>query len=843
MGLIVFVLVVMVTVLWLDLSKIKKEVASLNQRLSSFTAPAIASGRSEAETTVSYREAEPEPDEEIASPVETQAAAPVSPPMPPRTMKPVIAKRDESVTPAVSASAPRSRPDTIRRESQGFENLFGRTLPIWAGGLTLAITGILGVKWSIDAGILSEGVRVFLGMLFGVGLIVGAFLTVNRDDDRIPQALSGAGVASLYGAVLSAHLLYGLIGTETAMTGMVVVTLIGGGLSMIFGAPSALLALVGGLAAPALIGGEGNVPLLSLYVVAVTGGAAMLARLQDRLWLSSVALGGGVLWTVAAAFMAGSQGAFVFVIALALFAGIGVPLIATSKPGKTGSMISPVGACIATIQCAGLVVLGGYGMIQWLGLLIATVASLILSSKPKMAFLPSVAGGIVFFTLTTWREAEMSAFALAVLVFGAVHAGHAAWAMIRQMKGRPDIRLMAVPVAGASLLVLQRLPETGVISGVICLVAAALLAAIIEFAQDKGSKASKAFQAVGVVLASAGSWWAFGEALFPLAVSLIGAVALWRRGWLVASLTAIGIVAGVSIIAVAPWIEAALKSLGGLPFLASDLPAADVTFRSLLPLAVIAGLAAWKLRDRSQVILGSLSTVAVFAVGVMVHFGWKSLFGIEGPQEFVQSGMLERAGWEALLAVLAVVAWKFSERLSIALGAMSLTHFGWYSLFLHNPLLVEQAVGPVPVANLIGLSFAVAFGLLLQTGRMEPIPSVERGRRVIQMGVIVVGVFMLVRQIFAGSIIAGVEIGQMEDITHSVAAIGVALGLLVYGMQTKVMDWRIGSLVLMLAAVVKVFLFDAAGLDGLARIISFAALGFALIGVGWLYAKLLPDKA
>ena len=33
----------------------------------------------------------------------------------------------------------------------------------------------------------------------------------------------------------------------------------------------------------------------------------------------------------------------------------------------------------------------------------------------------------------------------------------------------------------------------------------------------------------------------------------------------------------------------------------------------------------------------------------------------------------------------------------------------------------------------------------------------------------------------------------------------------------------------------------AAGLDGLARIASFAALGFSLIGIGWLYSRYLPQ--
>ena len=58
-------------------------------------------------------------------------------------------------------------------------------------------------------------------------------------------------------------------------------------------------------------------------------------------------------------------------------------------------------------------------------------------------------------------------------------------------------------------------------------------------------------------------------------------------------------------------------------------------------------------------------------------------------------------------------------------------------------------------------------------------------------------------------------------------------------------SWRIGSLVLMLAAVIKVFLVDAAGLEGLLRVASFMALGFSLIGIGWVYTRQLttPGEA
>ena len=65
----------------------------------------------------------------------------------------------------------------------------------------------------------------------------------------------------------------------------------------------------------------------------------------------------------------------------------------------------------------------------------------------------------------------------------------------------------------------------------------------------------------------------------------------------------------------------------------------------------------------------------------------------------------------------------------------------------------------------------------------------------------------------------------------ALANLGLVLGTLII--------W----LVLMVIAVLKVFLIDAAGLAGLARIGSFMALGFALIGIGWFYNRQLRVPA
>ena len=67
----------------------------------------------------------------------------------------------------------------------------------------------------------------------------------------------------------------------------------------------------------------------------------------------------------------------------------------------------------------------------------------------------------------------------------------------------------------------------------------------------------------------------------------------------------------------------------------------------------------------------------------------------------------------------------------------------------------------------------------------------------------------------------------------------LAIAFLLWGMRTGARAWRIGSLLLMLGAVAKVFLLDASGLEGLLRIATFVALGLSLIGIGWLYSRSL----
>ncbi len=78
---------------------------------------------------------------------------------------------------------------------------------------------------------------------------------------------------------------------------------------------------------------------------------------------------------------------------------------------------------------------------------------------------------------------------------------------------------------------------------------------------------------------------------------------------------------------------------------------------------------------------------------------------------------------------------------------------------------------------------------------------------------------------------------------YSVGILAYGVALLVAGLQFAHRDLRLAALGVIALAVLKVFLLDLAGLEGLARAASFIGLGASLIGVAYLYRWLMPPDA
>jgi uncharacterized membrane protein len=87
------------------------------------------------------------------------------------------------------------------------------------------------------------------------------------------------------------------------------------------------------------------------------------------------------------------------------------------------------------------------------------------------------------------------------------------------------------------------------------------------------------------------------------------------------------------------------------------------------------------------------------------------------------------------------------------------------------------------------------------------------------------------------------DVPASESYAHSLAALLLSIGLLVAGVRIPDKALRLAGLILLTATTAKVFLVDAAKLEGLLRILSFLGLGIALIGIGKLYGAVLNAEA
>ncbi|MBX7502240.1 DUF2339 domain-containing protein [Qipengyuania sp. YG27] len=869
--------------------------------------------------------------------------------------------------PAIVADEP--EPALASRFSFDLEDIFGRRLPIWAGGVTLAVAGVFLVRYSIESGLLTPLVRVIMAFFFGFALLAGAEAAFRfRErvaDPRVTQALAGAGLATLYAGFYLAGTQYGLVGQTVAFLGLAAVTAGAIALSFRFGLPSAVLGLVGGFAAPALVGGEeANLPLLSLYLGLVTAGLTVSGRSQSRPWMGIAALVGGLGWG-ALLLLSGDPGV-AEILALGLyFVVLGAVLPALTGAERWERPLRLASAFVASVQLALLVDQGGYAPLAWalhillgatlaffgwrnsvmreanaiaavVGVLLLAqwddaaggmFASVAVGLAAVFALVPlahiwrgedrpidlwqacGVALGIGAVTYGTfgsfdvdlsepllalasaalalvpgvaaWRKWRSDALDLtialasaATLVFAALLMVTPAWTapamaaavfagLFVLLRGRGEKHLATVlwAAAFATLLALpftdrfygeiEHLsgwsPESLGFTGLLRWLAVTLPFAALAWrvtsndTARRGAEALAAFFAYGTlaqVLPEQALAWS--AALLALAIYYL------QRPRIAAQVVALAISALWAIEPLGLWLEAGVTSLAGDPVYLSDLPVPAVVGLRLLPITAALFALRWPPIEGLPRPM-RLHWLALPMMLVIAHITFKEVFAIETQTRFVAMGLAERTLWQALLVGLAWIAATgvaklgASRTLAIGLAALSFVHFALYTGLLHDPLWDRQALGPLPIANLALAAYAIAVAAALSLRLWLG----ERARLVadaVVMALVSIGALTLLRQVFAGSIAVEAPMTQTEDLLRSLLGIVLALFFLFLGSRLQERSWRVGSLVLMLIAVAKVFIVDAAGLEGLLRIASFMALGFSLIGIGWVYSRQLRAK-
>ena len=212
--------------------------------------------------------------------------------------------------PVVAAAPQASAIDSVApAPKESLESRLGARWAVWVGGIALALGGIFMVKYSIDAGLLSPAVRLFMAAVFGLVLMaIGEFVRRRAvplvadtfQNAMIPGILTAAGAVTLFGVCYAAHGVYGFIGPATAFGLLALVSLATVGLSLLHGQALAGLGLFASLATPALVSTESPSPWSLFGFLAIAWGATLLAA-RVRRWTVVPALAniGLCLWALA----------------------------------------------------------------------------------------------------------------------------------------------------------------------------------------------------------------------------------------------------------------------------------------------------------------------------------------------------------------------------------------------------------------------------------------------------------------------------------------------------------------------------------------------------------------
>jgi uncharacterized membrane protein len=212
--------------------------------------------------------------------------------------------------PVVAAAPQASTTDSVAQPpKESLESRLGARWAVWVGGIALALGGIFMVKYSIDAGLLSPAVRLFMAAVFGLVLMaIGEFVRRRAvplvadtfQNAMIPGILTAAGAVTLFGVCYAAHGIYGFIGPATAFGLLALVSLATVGLSLLHGQALAGLGLFASLATPALVSTESPSPWSLFGFLAIAWGATLLAA-RVRRWTVVPALAniGLCLWALA----------------------------------------------------------------------------------------------------------------------------------------------------------------------------------------------------------------------------------------------------------------------------------------------------------------------------------------------------------------------------------------------------------------------------------------------------------------------------------------------------------------------------------------------------------------
>ncbi|WP_439814556.1 DUF2339 domain-containing protein [Zavarzinia sp. CC-PAN008] len=714
----------------------------------------------------------------------------------------------------------------------------------------------------------------------------------------IPSTLFGAGAAGLFATLYAAHVVYGFIGPGTAFGGMAAVAIAGIVVSLSYGPPLGVLGFAAAQAVPLLVGGGEPSLILPLYVSAVGAAAFIVANRGGWPWMEALAALGLLIWTVALhdQYPAYSQ-IVTLVVTLGAVAATARRLPATAR-GADAWGTSSLGLALLAAM---VVLMPTPAGIDWLGVTLGLAAQLgVLGLASLRAGVP--VAGVLAGAALALSLSNLAQYVQAHELYGwsgpeVIAAGRTGVSL--------GFALTTAAVLGLAGLALGRLAPRAPRAAVWAVCGQVLALAGGAFALDLGGQpagATATIAAVGALGLLAIAWPRQGppapERELPVVLAATGALALLglvptilfsgptltlalalvmlaAAGlavlWQVASLVPVAAAAGLAILAHAAWQTvldlSADRAASGADLIALMLNSAvpgllaagavlllrqrlglerltegDARWRAWLRLFPASGAGAAP--PLSLIVMTSSASLLLLG-GLGLAIRW-IVFGnayapVQAPTDI---GTLAAFVLGAALTALRLDA--AVQHRHLAQAAHALTFAGTALVILAailNPFVSSAHVGAWPILNLMLPAYLVpaliAAAIAWRARDREPLAAAAGGSAVL-------GGFawlsLAVTQAYQGAWVAFEAVGETELWTYTLVWLAYGLGLLMLGLRQRLRPLRLVAFAVMIGVTLKAFLIDMDNLTGVARALSFMALGLVLLGIGMFYQRVMARQ-
>ena len=816
-----------------------------------------------------------EPTLEAPAPAEEPvdgAAPPLPPNAPPADVPP---------TPPAPPSPPKQRFD--------WERFVGLRLPVWLGAIALSVAGFFFVSYAIESGFFTPEMRVLSAAAASLLFLAGAEFVRRRvktgNVAAIASALAAASIATAYATAYLATKTYGLVPSGAGFIITIGVSIVAIAIALAYGEAVALIGIVGGYVAPAVYGGgDANAPFLVIYLTALSAVTYGVIRFRGWWRLSFVGLLGpvfwGLVWVSSSALRHEYLWGGIYIIALPVIVAIaswpawredgpviGIRGFTAMRSPERGSLVAAT--LLAAIGFAVFLDSSQYAIGYWQGFVVyaAIAVGLGFVSAPHRALqLPVlIVAGIA---LLVWRNVDPMAGFLVTGLFALVFA-FGALDQFRRLR-EPGLwaavlAVVAVYMFGIALFKVEGWGDAIANRHPWALGALAIAAAFVVLIQLFGRRVEDELQRSQVYAAFGGAVTtlvsiAVALELDPLyfpsaaALAILGLAAVHMR----APVRGLRIVAAIYLVFYAMLVLGAFSYSDGYsytPYYYGYVFARDAADHALA-LLVIPGIAllvagtlfqlSRPVETKSLVAVLDIAAIVVVTLGLFYLFAWPYAYGRWADTIVLAARIV--APELAVAAVSVYVGRRFGRQAAytggiILTGLMVLAMLG--ALIL--PLLSFWPPFAVPgtvIVNIMLVAYGVPALLLYFIGwylRHETRQGIRIYGIAVSIFAVVVTYAMLmidIRQAYhLGAPTLQGDMSQSEYYAYSIGTLAFGLALLIGGVAFRHRGARAVSFFFVLAATIKVFLFDASELAGLWRVLSFLLMGLSFLGISWAYAR------